>query len=497
MRKSLLIFKLLLISLLMIASINTSYAKDGSIWDQCFQQDEMRLEEQSLLNAISSDVRLLSISPSGKYAVSFEDDGFTGELSIFDLEKMEIKPVTADYDGSAADEYGSMRKFVNHAFLQRGIRCAWSPDEQKIALYNYQGVYETLSYHVFNLYVIDVPAGKLQMLYGWGKSLLEGAVGGVVNACFSANSEELFFSNAYSEILSFGSYHLKTHKLSSRCYAALKPKELQQAEWDAYLDQLITQNKSDYIGNDVAKPDKISDADWEIFINSTRKYGRSSSYFPEANLERTPAQSYVRSLSIGGKNDVLQLYTAQNEYKEYTVPVKQAYAKKIQISPQTGWGIILYRTPLEEPAQHREFTYYLSIFQPDRDMQGFDQIICLNGSQQCSTISLENAVKAQNMQTEICNATLSPDGKYALLLTRKMLEATQSPCFDLYVMELNTRQCRRIETPDTFVHEAQFYMVYGGTGTSGRIFPDGMLWSGRNLLLLGRKLYSFVRPAAE
>lgn len=371
---------------------------------------------------------------------------------------------------------------MNTPELQKHTRFSWSPDEQKVATWNYQAV-NKLQY-VFNLYAIDVSTGKLQMQYGWGTKIRKGEVGSVVNASFSADGQELFFSKFPPNRLSYASYDLKMHKISPRCYIALKPAGIKNAEWENYLEWITTGEK----------PSEMSDAEWEAFVDAMPHYSYiNSGTYPEANLERTPAQSYVRGLSALNGNGMLEIFTAKNERKEYPIPTTATRVMRMQVSPQTGWGLIIYWAKEKSTNTYKR---YFSVFQPDRDMQGYDQVIVLNETQQCVKISLEDAINATDAQIEIHNAALSPDGKYALILAYTP-SGDYYHSYSLHILELATLQCRKVETPEKFDYEARFYMVCGGTDTSSGMFPDGMLWGENNMLLLGRKLYYFAGLSEE
>lgn len=485
-----------LLALMLVIMLATSCTVSGeTALDKYIKKGELRLEEQSLLNAASSGARLLSLSPSGRYVIALEQYAGMSAMSIVDLEKMDSKIITADYANSVPDEYGSMKKFMNTPELQKHKRFSWSPDEQKVAVWNYKAVIN-FGQLVSNLYVIDVSTGKLQMQYGWGTSLKNGPVGSIVNARFSNDGQELYFSKDRGGMLSYASYNLKTRKISPRCYAAFKPDGVKSVEWEEYLEQILVQDETGYIDESSPRLNKMSDAEWETFVNATREYqDRDSGLYSEANLERTPAQSYVRSLSArySKYNGMLEIFTAKNERKEYPIPIAGARVMRMQVSPQTGWGLIIYRA---REKSTNTLKRYFSVFQPDRDMQGYDQVIALNEIQQCVKISLEDAINATDAQIEIHNAALSPDGKYALILAYTP-SGDYYHSYSLHILELATLQCRKVETPEKFDYEARFYMVCGGTDTSSGMFPDGMLWGENNMLLLGRKLYYFAGLSEE
>ena len=475
--------------LLAVALTVTACASTESAFDRAFLQGALRLEEQTAFNAAVDGARLLSLSPSGRYAVGAYD----AIMAIVDLESMEVKPVMTDYAGSAKDEYGSLERFSNYASLQRTARFVWSPDEKKIAVSNWREVAYDLRY-VMNIYVIDVPTGKLQMLHGWGNKPILGPVGDVVNVCFSADSQELYFSKLRKgNALYFGSCQLKTRRLAERYFTAFVPEGMRRDEWASYLNEQLAQSNNG--GLDwITKPEQVKDADWEAY----RSRMENAKYdYPEAYLARTPAQSYVRAVSDREDRCCLEVYTAAGERKEYPVHGVRTRAQKILVSPQTGWGLILYNNTWDIPPEGNGFTnnrrQFLSVFQPDRSMQGYEQVVRLGDASQCAAVALENA---STLATEVLNAALSPDGKYALILTRESGENGETASVAMYVMALETRECRRVEMPAGFDNEARLYMLLDGTDISGHIFPDGMLWGGRNTLLLGRKFYSFAEPKA-
>lgn len=124
-----------LLALMLVIMLATSCTVSGeTALDKYIKKGELRLEEQSLLNAASSGARLLSLSPSGRYVIALEQYAGMSAMSIVDLEKMDSKIITADYANSVPDEYGSMKKFMNTPELQKHIRFSWSPDEQKVAV---------------------------------------------------------------------------------------------------------------------------------------------------------------------------------------------------------------------------------------------------------------------------------------------------------------------------------------------------------------------------
>lgn len=62
-----------LLALMLVIMLATSCTVSGeTALDKYIKKGELRLEEQSLLNAASSGARLLSLSPSGRYVIALE-----------------------------------------------------------------------------------------------------------------------------------------------------------------------------------------------------------------------------------------------------------------------------------------------------------------------------------------------------------------------------------------------------------------------------------------
>lgn len=374
--------------------------------------------------------KVLDISPDGSTFVVLSDDG------VYVYRNGKFKMISISYERGVTDEYDSLSKLERMVpyFIPSLEGLAWSSDGRYAVFTNN---YRVMMYADFNikLFILDAETGEVFLGNTWSDSYPKGGAA-VVAACFDEMGENIYY-------MVYGKADATRNSLYRYNMATGENERLAGYDGTCYPGGMF-----------MTKEGAVFHLDQQPIMD-------------------TPAYATLYSEFMG---------TWLAQVAPFGVPMRYLTPSRILFSREAGQGMILSRS---QAIMNGSYSF-ITTFNAGEMITGLDSILLIpKGANQAvrkNAAETFNAMKPLDnrlsdssapvkydlsMENEsVFNVALSPDGKYALVLSgMTILEARLS------LMDMETLSLTPVSVPEGVVS-----MNAGFNTPMGRYFPAGMQW---------------------
>ena len=349
-----------------------------------------------------TEKHLLSVSPSGHSSIYLFGDTY---VSCYD-EKYRI--VYPSQSRGVADEYGNLMKY----YLARGMLgeegIVYSPNGRYAAIYNSQFILRNGQYFIDPI-IIDLSTGEMILTATYDNSMKSDNFGVVITGCFSADDQYLYYikyGNSVENRISLYRYDLEFETTSLCCY-------IPYLTYYPYLCETV-----------------------------------DGSFLVLEDVRKTEDCGGVVEINKSGDEWVTTRH-------EFTLNGLYWHVKKLQYSAASGYAICT------GDAWSSSTNSAFMVFKPENNYEGLNEyhaigresheVIDLNEDDYKSTVDTYFDQSSNRMVAELLPYTanmktvLSPDGQYALILTRNGTGEADS---HLYLIKLEKLECKEVRGID-------------------------------------------------